>query len=639
MPLVTNVFRRGSSYYFRTRVPARFRVLLDRKELWRSLRTTDAREARQRASCAVLLTERLWVGLDGLMSSTPAAPSPAQIKTLIDDWLRAELREDEYLRTAPDGEKFDGVIVRRSVGAGLHEVVATLDPSELKTFRKLPQPDQERQLGPGGQLLVDQSELDLKRAAFRAGLAGALTRHRDEDGSLAEKHVEDVFRRAGFDTSPFTDAFELATRRMIRAHRDVLLAVEQRDQHGWRPDLDDDPAAPLLASLAPVSTPHVTGDAPVRPGNDEKSDETTISEALTAWAAEARKLGDITEGRITEYETAGALFVGWLEKDPPLTEVSPAMAGRFREDLVSYPVNASKSPAFRGLSIRDRVEKARSSSGVKTLSVTTIKGNYLDPLRGLFDWARSTGRVGSNPFSGVTVARGKSSAQRAERGEFTADQLGTLFAAPVFTGAEGDSGVPLYRSGVVRVSDWRYWLPLLALFTGARLNELAGLRASDFDEEEGVSFFHVRPSEERRLKTAASKRIVPVHAVLIDLGFLEVIEQVRASGGDRIFPDLKPGPRGHLSHTPSKFFGRLIDRVLGEDANVVFHSFRHTFITAMRAAGVAKELRTALVGHEDGDTHDSYGSEPISRLNEAVQSVVFTSVDIERLRLPARFKP
>ena len=94
MAQAPHVVRRGGSYSFRIRVPERFRSLVNRKELWRSLRTRDAREARQRASVAILLTEELWGLLERLMSSSRPLPSTAQINALINQWLKAELDRD-----------------------------------------------------------------------------------------------------------------------------------------------------------------------------------------------------------------------------------------------------------------------------------------------------------------------------------------------------------------------------------------------------------------------------------------------------------------------------------------------------------------------------------------------------------------
>lgn len=425
MSLVTNVFRRGASYYFRTRVPARFRTLLERKELWRSLRTTDAREARQRASVAVLLTEALWRDLERAMSSKRNLPSPGEIQSLIDQWLRAELSEDAYLRTAPEGEWHEGVILTRDPEGVQDEVIEVLGDTELRELFALPDEERAARMGPNGYLVTDVCDLHLRQAAFRRGLEGAVDRHKENDGALAERHVADVFRRAGFDTTPFSEAFEVATRRMIRAHRDVMLAVQHRDVARWRPDLDNDPAAPLLASLSPPPTED-RGPTAERPS---PASGTTIKQAAGLKVAEARKLGELSDGRLIEYERAAELFSQWAGGDLDLGDVTPAIAGRFREDLIAYPTNASKRAAYRGLSVADRIAKARETAETATLSAETANGKYLDPLRGIFDWAKKTGRVQSNPFTGINVSTSKSGGSD-ERRDFRVEELQALFTAP-----------------------------------------------------------------------------------------------------------------------------------------------------------------------------------------------------------------
>ncbi|MET3781119.1 integrase [Brevundimonas sp. 1080] len=361
---------------------------------------------------------------------------------------------------------------------------------------------------------------------------------------------------------------------------------------------------------------------------------TTLTQAIGLLLAEARQTRLFTSGRAGEYEKAGRLFVGWLGRDPDVAEVTPALAGGFREALRSYPLNASKRAAYRELSVPERLAKSRADQDTQTLSPQTSNGKYLDPLRQVFDWAKKTGRVAANPFVGITVSLSKGGSKRRRRDNFDVPQLQALFSAPLFTGSAGERGEKLYQAGETRVDDWRYWLPLIALFSGARLNELCGLRLADFDQIEGVPFFHIRAlAADQSLKTAASERIVPIHKALLELGLLIYVDRLRAAGEKRLFPSLQPGPRGHLSHQPSKFFGRLIDRMVGEDSSVVFHSFRHTFITKMREAGVAREVRTALVGHEDDSTHEGYGTEPMTRLNAGIQAVEWKGLDLAPVRL------
>src|SRR3569833_1938654 len=91
MGVLTNVFRRGGVFYFRARVPAALRPSVGRRELWRSLRTSDPTEARCRGASLLRLTEALWRDLHPRMS-------PNEIQSLIDNWTKAKLEEDADAR-------------------------------------------------------------------------------------------------------------------------------------------------------------------------------------------------------------------------------------------------------------------------------------------------------------------------------------------------------------------------------------------------------------------------------------------------------------------------------------------------------------------------------------------------------------
>jgi hypothetical protein len=66
------------------------------------------------------------------------------------------------------------------------------------------------------------------------------------------------------------------------------------------------------------------------------------------------------------------------------------------------------------------------------------------------------------------------------------------------------------------------------------------------------------------------------------------------------------------------------------------HSFRHSFIDALRLAGVPGEINIALVGHTDPSVNDKYGARDKAirfrhRLAEAVASVAYAGLDLSHL--------
>ena len=155
----------------------------------------------------------------------------------------------------------------------------------------------------------------------------------------------------------------------------------------------------------------------------------------------------------------------------------------------------------------------------------------------------------------------------------------------------------------------RFWLPLLARFTGARLEELCQLHTADFIEAQGTPCIRIDDRHDgQKLKNQSSRRTLPIHPALIGLKLLDHVESIRASGATRVFPDLKP-TRGKYGHAPSKWFSRYRTKVNIDDPRKTFHSFRHTFIDDLREAGVQDSLIKQMVGHEDHSvTFHVYGS-------------------------------
>ena len=157
---------------------------------------------------------------------------------------------------------------------------------------------------------------------------------------------------------------------------------------------------------------------------------------------------------------------------------------------------------------------------------------------------------------------------------------------------------------------YMYWVPLIALYTGARINEIAQLHVADFREIEEIPVISIDDEgDEKRLKTGAAKRLIPVHPELIRLGLLKYVEQLRQKKAIRLFMELQPRRDG-FGQTVSKWFGRYRERCGVNEEGKVFHSFRHTVIDGLKQAGEQKEKIAALVGHEDDSvTFGRYGKD------------------------------
>jgi hypothetical protein len=140
-----------------------------------------------------------------------------------------------------------------------------------------------------------------------------------------------------------------------------------------------------------------------------------------------------------------------------------------------------------------------------------------------------------------------------------------IFGTPVFTEGERPKGGR---------GEAAFWLPLLALFTGARLNELSSLKSSNVANSDliGTHCIYIKAEKRagKRLKTEQSERFVPLHPHLIANGFLEFVSDQTSERGANgwLFPKVAPGTTGKSAF--SKWFGRYIGAHGITDGSKVF---------------------------------------------------------------------
>jgi integrase len=330
----------------------------------------------------------------------------------------------------------------------------------------------------------------------------------------------------------------------------------------------------------------------------------TLLELFDRYRAERLRDGKSADTLDAERKIVGhfAAFVG--------PNLSASAIGRpdireFKRALSRVPHRWTTKAELKGMSIgeaadawekvggRVRAQRTvyRELSAISTLFAWLIKNAYYDdanPVQAFFD------RIDK---------------AEAKYPPYTDVQLKAVFGSPLFVGCHGDKP---HVGGSHRIRDWRYWLPLCALYTGARAGEIAQLLVTEVREEDGIWVFDFNEetdgSTTKSLKTRSSRRLVPVHPALMRLGLIEYVTRTRAAGHKQLFPEIKPGKRGDMSYMPSKFWQRYLKRIEVKEPGLCLHSFRHTFTDECRRQGVAKEVLRALLGHADSSITGHYGT-------------------------------
>lgn len=190
---------------------------------------------------------------------------------------------------------------------------------------------------------------------------------------------------------------------------------------------------------------------------------------------------------------------------------------------------------------------------------------------------------------------------------------------------------PVFRAkaGAKTIRDDKYWLPLLGLYHGNRLEEFAQLRREDMKTESGIPYLHIHGEDGRQIKNEQSARRVPIHPTIIELGFIEYVENVAPKSGDMVFPLLKPGgPDKKVGYYFTKWWTNYRRAVRVYEPGLDYHSFRHGVTTKLFAAGVARDVVDELTGHEgEGTSQTVYRHDtPIEGLRAAIEKVKWPEV-------------
>jgi integrase len=545
------LFRRNGRYYLRARVPQDIIRIIGKREIKKSLHTSDRTEALERLALEAAEVSELFAAARRKLKAEVEKVTPhltdAEAKRLAFLWFRKTERESvEDAFRQPE----------------LNPVALESAYEELTVLL-----GDEEEFGPYIQQVAN-------RVLLGAGFPSKLLTPPFPHPSLSKKvRVPDIDRAS--------DVYQKLCERIRRGMIENLRRQQQRYK-GQIPTTVDPAFSPALVEKA------ATGPL--------------LSKILEMWLDE-RKPG-IKTGN--EWRSAVRRFTE-LHGDLPVDAITKAHVRELKDKLLQVP--AALPHKIRKLSL-PKILAATKNMNRPTLSPGAV-GKQLTAIRALLAWSENNGYVEHNVAAGVTVATAKNVADK--RVAYDASDLERIFA----------------DIGRFRKSEpSRFWLPLLAAYTGARLEELGQLTIDDIRQQEDINYISINAEGGKSVKTRSSIRDVPVHSELVKCGFLEYV----AGRDGRLFPDLKPDSKGKITDSFSKRWTRYRRNLGITDPRKVFHSFRHSFKEACRAAGMSEEVHDALTGHSNGSVGRGYGAVPLATKADAINRIRY-NVKLDHLYL------
>jgi len=376
----------------------------------------------------------------------------------------------------------------------------------------------------------------------------------------------------------------------------------------------------------PIDTPKFT----LGPSNAPEAGG-TLRVAFDGWV----KYRQRPDNSVKEYRRAVDMFTE-LHGDLPVSSIKRSHVLRFREALQEVP--RRRQGGLLKATLPDVSAWGRKHPEEPRITTGTIN-KQLGAVQAIGQWAYSNGVMPDDTPWSDPFARMRLEVDQSGRTSFVAAELSLIFASPTFTRHE----YPVGGRGPAA-----YWLPILALFSGARQAELAGLTVASIQREPETQTpllcITAQESRGRRLKSKAAERAIPIHPELMRLGLLDYAEAVRGRDGPDawLFPEVAPGEGRPRIAAWSQWLGKYLRAQGVEDPNKVFHSFRHGFKDAMTQKSVDGELRRALLGHSWGaEAHGGYGGKTmlirfgIETMSAAIAKVTYRGLDLAGV-LPLR---
>jgi integrase len=455
-----------------------------------------------------------------------------------------------------------------------------------------------------------------------------MKRERDEFVRLA--NIEDYDRirpiakkfvkKHGFEIRTTGSTFESLLAKMMMAIVDAFDVLLKQIAG----DLDAKPSSDFVRETIAAGE--------LKPANDER-----LEELLEKYATEEQNDKGRKPGNVDQMKNSVLLFIEWVGRGRNVRTLTKQDSSGFRDVLSALPRGRGKSNRLKTASITQCIEIAE-KEGLTKLNPRT-KNRYIADLSGFFSWLNKRGHLGENIWNGMSFHVGKNVKSYPP---FSTEHLNSILRSPLYVGFLTDGKE--HVAGNQRAYDWRFWIPLICMFTGARVTEVAQIYVDDIEERDGhlIGYIMADMGRGQSTKTEKSVRLVVFHPKLLAAGFATYWkQQCRRAGEDgnrQLFPELTAyEKRNELGRKPARWWGAYLQKIgvkKGADG-LGTHSFRHRLADEMREAGyLNSEFGHLVMGHADGSMTARYGKVPqgtVERLSDMIESAKFVGVDFHSI--------
>lgn len=365
--------------------------------------------------------------------------------------------------------------------------------------------------------------------------------------------------------------------------------------------------------------------------------EKTIQEVIELFITK-KEQDTVNKDTIRRYRADFKIFTDLIYNKKYLIDLDHKDFDEFIENMNFIPDFNKNRALFKEKNSNYKllVEEAKKNENIECIKPQTVELKLIN-ISALFDLAENYEIVDKNRLVGK-FSKNTKKHETIERIEYPQTELNNLFYNSTWFKEELEKNL--------KEAPHKIWLPLLMLFSGTRLNEAAQIYIDQIEIIDNVLFIKIsKDKKEQKLKNLSSKRKIPIHSYLLEMGFMDYIEQLKKDKEERLFPK--------LYYTASKGYGQAFSKIFGDfkptfiseqikmqleakEFKLDIHSFRHSFVGSLKGK-IEDGVLDSFMGHRNGSLSQSrYGSYRTEVLKNAIDLCDYPQVDfmplVERMK-------
>lgn len=244
--------------------------------------------------------------------------------------------------------------------------------------------------------------------------------------------------------------------------------------------------------------------------------------------------------------------------DMDLDDLNREALKDYKAKLLKLPANFSKNPLYRDKTIKQLL----AMDNTKPMSLTSVN-KHITWLSSMLNYALKEEYIIRNPAIGLKVQR--NSRADLERMAYSVDDMKNMVS----------------NLTLIDKHPERYWVPLVGMYQGMRLNEICQLHCEDIQQLDDLWCINVNDSlSDKEVKNESSERVIPLHPEIIKAGFLDYVEYAKKKHL-RLWPALNKRRDGY-GHDFGKWYQKYNRDFITDEPRKVYHSLRHSFVDHLK---------------------------------------------------------